>query len=291
MTDRVLTTLFGLTPVPRKQLTRFTHNRPLHPPSADDHSVSTAPTQGNTVCLPPQPNPSQRHLLYQSYSLTTLLKLFQAHKPQFSGADQQDSQEFLCELLDTFHEDLKQVPAVVPSPAGAAVPGTTVTTAAPTTKMESTDGEGSASVSPTPAAEGGTEAASGGSAAKAAAAPRDSSTMSADPTMTVQQQGEARWTKYLEGNSSVVSHLFQGQTCSKIICKVCSTSSTTFEPFTTLSMPIPRSRSLSVSQSDSTTVVVTVLRKMPRLSQILRLPDEVFTNSVLTQGILYDLYK
>jgi len=43
-----------------------------------------------------------------SLSPTTLLKLFQAHKPQFSGADQQDAQEFLCELLDTLHEDLKQ---------------------------------------------------------------------------------------------------------------------------------------------------------------------------------------
>ena len=43
-----------------------------------------------------------------SLSPTLLLKLFQAHKPQFSGADQQDAQEFLTELLDTLHEDLKQ---------------------------------------------------------------------------------------------------------------------------------------------------------------------------------------
>jgi hypothetical protein len=37
----------------------------------------------------------------------TLYKTFQGHKTQFVGADQQDAQEFLSELLDTFHEDLK----------------------------------------------------------------------------------------------------------------------------------------------------------------------------------------
>jgi hypothetical protein len=273
----VVNILFGLPAIPRKALSVPAVHPPLLPePSAA--SLATVSQSAGTTCLPPQPAAAARSLAYQAYSLTSLLKAFQAHKPQFSGADQQDSQEFLCELLDTFHEDLKltsQAPAV-----------TLAETPKVSEELASADPSGAGTV-PAPSQK---DTSSAGNEQTSVAL---SSASSPSPTsaLTVQQQGERRWAQYLQQNASVVSHLFQGQMCSKIICKVCHTSSATFEPFTTLSMPIPRVRGVSASYSEHTTVVVTVHRKMPRLSQVLRLPDEAFENSVLTQGIIYDIYK
>jgi hypothetical protein len=314
---RVLGILYGLPSYSRKALlsalvTTYPATSATHGAHHDDDGTgSMASPQpgaaaGNTLCHPPRADaPSSRSLVYQSYSLNSLLKLFQAHKPQFSGADQQDSQEFLCELLDTFHEDLKQVPFTAPPAAAMAPAPTNTTVATGSAKSSATPTLDDTKTADTPVLAGSTgpvlpsrSVARGDSATSTAhaagdTAARDSPTVPADPTVSVQRQGEARWSKYLQQHSSVVSHLFQGQMCSKIICKVCHNSSATFEPFTTLSMPIPRSRnSTALSQHiDGITVVVTLYRKMPRLSQILRLPDAAFENSTLTQGTLFNIYK
>ena len=68
---------------------------------------ATAATTAVVVSSSSSSNEDGTHDRSSSLSPTLLLKLFQAHKPQFSGADQQDAQEFLTELLDTLHEDLK----------------------------------------------------------------------------------------------------------------------------------------------------------------------------------------
>jgi hypothetical protein len=277
---RVVNILFGLPAIPRKTLLVPA----LHPPLLSEPSavsLATTSQSAGTTCLPPQPAPAARSLAYQAYSLTSLLKAFQAHKPQFSGADQQDSQEFLCELLDTFHEDLK-----ITAQAATSTPAETPKVSA----EPSVTDFGAAGAAPDAAEK---DAAALDTNDQTSVALTSVTSPSAPPAavLTVQQQGDRRWAQYLQQNASVISHLFQGQMCSKIICKVCHTSSATFEPFTTLSMPIPRVRGVSASYADHTTVVVTVHRKMPRLSQVLRLPDEAFENSVLTQGIIYDIYK
>lgn len=50
------------------------------------------------------------------------------------------------------------------------------------------------------------------------------------------------WEKYLKRNSSVIVSLFQGQFRNRLQCMTCHTTSTTYNSFMTLSLPIPASR-------------------------------------------------
>ncbi|ORX76436.1 UCH-domain-containing protein [Basidiobolus meristosporus CBS 931.73] len=50
---------------------------------------------------------------------------------------------------------------------------------------------------------------------------------------------ELAWEKYLLRNSSIIVSLFQGQFRSKLQCTYCKQTSTTYNPFTYLSLPIP----------------------------------------------------
>lgn len=49
------------------------------------------------------------------------------------------------------------------------------------------------------------------------------------------------WLRYLDKNDSLVVSLFQGQLKSQLVCSVCAKSSTTYNPFMYLSLPIPKS--------------------------------------------------
>ncbi|KAI7872098.1 hypothetical protein BDF14DRAFT_1756361 [Spinellus fusiger] len=51
------------------------------------------------------------------------------------------------------------------------------------------------------------------------------------------------WNKYLSRNSSVVVSLFQGQMRSRLKCMTCNKTSTTYNSFMSLSLPIPAKRS------------------------------------------------
>ncbi|KAI8644102.1 hypothetical protein BD408DRAFT_450842 [Parasitella parasitica] len=51
------------------------------------------------------------------------------------------------------------------------------------------------------------------------------------------------WERYLERNSSVVVSLFQGQYRSRLTCLTCHATSTTYNSFMSLSLPIPAKRS------------------------------------------------
>lgn len=59
-------------------------------------------------------------------------------------------------------------------------------------------------------------------------------------------------------NRSCIVDLFQGQLCSAVTCNECGNVSRTFDPFTSLSLPLPVQHDI--------TVMVTMLRRMPRLS-------------------------
>ncbi|RKP24585.1 hypothetical protein SYNPS1DRAFT_2948, partial [Syncephalis pseudoplumigaleata] len=50
------------------------------------------------------------------------------------------------------------------------------------------------------------------------------------------------WERYQMRHSSIIVSLMQGQLQSRLICKHCSTTSTTYSPFTFLSVPIPKKK-------------------------------------------------
>ncbi|CAL9728721.1 ubiquitin carboxyl-terminal hydrolase 4 [Monosporozyma unispora] len=51
------------------------------------------------------------------------------------------------------------------------------------------------------------------------------------------------WERFLTTDFSVILDLFQGQYASRLTCKVCETTSTTYQPFSVLSIPIPHDKS------------------------------------------------
>ena len=47
------------------------------------------------------------------------------------------------------------------------------------------------------------------------------------------------WNKHLLRNDSIIVDLFHGQYKSTLVCSVCNNVSVTFDPFMTMSLPIP----------------------------------------------------
>lgn len=59
---------------------------------------------------------------------------------------------------------------------------------------------------------------------------------------TGKTDGEASheaWLKHLIRNESIIVDLFHGQYKSTLVCSICSKVSVTFDPYMTLSLPIP----------------------------------------------------
>ena len=54
------------------------------------------------------------------------------------------------------------------------------------------------------------------------------------------------WENHLARNRSVVVDLFYGQLKSKVTCKVCGHESVKFDPFTSLSLPLPMETSVHI---------------------------------------------
>ncbi|KAI7897645.1 uncharacterized protein BX663DRAFT_527436 [Cokeromyces recurvatus] len=103
--------------------------------------------------------------------------------PQFSGTDQQDSQEFLMFLLDGLHEDLNS------------------RNSHHSVIKELSDAE--------------------------------------FEKLPDWQASSLSWEKYLARNSSIIVNLFQGQYRSKLTCLSCKQTSTSYNVFMSLSLPIP----------------------------------------------------
>lgn len=116
--------------------------------------------------------------------------------PQYSGTEQQDSQEFLNFLLDGLHEDLNTIQR-------------------PPKNNNNQDDE-------------------------------------AFEKLPDYQASSIAWEKYLARNASVIVSLFQGQYRSRLICLSCKTTSTTYNTFMSLSLPIPSKSKLSVGSSSIT---------------------------------------
>lgn len=58
------------------------------------------------------------------------------------------------------------------------------------------------------------------------------------------------WERFLTTNFSVIIDLFQGQYASRLKCSVCSNTSTTYQPFSVLSVPLPTGTKSSVNLMD-----------------------------------------
>ncbi|CCD22525.1 ubiquitin-specific protease DOA4 NDAI_0A03680 [Naumovozyma dairenensis CBS 421] len=54
------------------------------------------------------------------------------------------------------------------------------------------------------------------------------------------------WERYLTTDFSVIVDLFQGQYASRLQCKTCIHTSTTYQPFSVLSVPIPKKKNLNL---------------------------------------------
>ena len=122
-----------------------------------------------------------------------------ALNPMFKGAEQHDSQEFLATLLDGLHEDMNQGTAIRGG-RGHMLHKYTI----PAYAQNVTDGDDDD-----------------------------------DRRWTGQQAADRAWVRYLRRNDSLIVELFQGQLQSQLRCQTCGTTSTTYNPFMYLSLPIP----------------------------------------------------
>lgn len=210
---------------------------------------------------------------YNTFSPTSFIKMFQHFKPQFTGQDQQDSQEFLNELLDAFHEDLKSnnINSIVAYNYNRRNSECKQIASSPTDiGMDLSDVGGREAERTAPS--------------NITAEKNDSENQSGHGTVSVVDMGNTAWKNYLSSNHSIISSLMQGQLCNRVICNECKNASTNFEPFTSLSLSIPKLTQAAVAASNGTDITevnnlnnegivktaVFIYRRMPRFGQIVR---------------------
>ncbi|KAL6945404.1 hypothetical protein ACO0QE_002856 [Hanseniaspora vineae] len=63
--------------------------------------------------------------------------------------------------------------------------------------------------------------------------------------MTMRDASIIEWERYLTTDFSVILDMFQGQYSSRLQCKVCQRTSTTYQPFSVLSVPVPPASSMA----------------------------------------------
>ncbi|KAI8330223.1 hypothetical protein BC941DRAFT_186274 [Chlamydoabsidia padenii] len=134
---------------------------------------------------------------YNFISPVTFREALVRFAPQYSGTEQQDSQEFLNFLLDGIHEDLNAIPQQQ----------------------------------------------------KAASSVEDPTEEARFEQLPDYQASALAWEKYMARNASVVVSLFQGQYRSRLSCLTCKTTSTTYNTFMSLSLPIPSNKRTKLSGS------------------------------------------
>ncbi|CAG8441081.1 8870_t:CDS:2 [Scutellospora calospora] len=122
---------------------------------------------------------------YVSVSPVSFKEAIGCFAPQFSGSEQQDSQELLAYLLDGLHEDLN-----INSHNSIFNNSTFLNT----DEIED---------------------------------------------LPLHVASDLAWEKHLMRNSSIVVSLFQGQFCNRLMCMTCGKTSTTFDVFMYLSLPLP----------------------------------------------------
>ena len=202
---------------------------------------------------------------HRSITPQSLKRCINVSKPLFAGYEQQDSQEFLVELLDALHEDLNvnagrpQTQTPVPVP--------------PDTERTSLD----IAIAETSVEIGGVSAGEDGGKTgeilhtnsehphpQECMRKRTYSVLGPaleDDVATNLSTAELAayyWDRHKSRNSSVITRLVQGQLRSEIQCPVCSQTSRTFDPFSCISVPLPKEQA-------ERKIPVTVFRRIPWL--------------------------
>ena len=168
---------------------------------------------------------------HRSITPLSLKRCINKSKPMFAGYDQQDSQEFLVELLDALHEDLNANTG--PKESAQAV-------SRPTQDHEANESEEFVMRKRTYSALGPT---------------LDDDVAS---SLSTSELAAYHWDRHTSRNSSVITRLVQGQLRSEVQCPVCSHTSRTFAPFSCLSIPLPKDQAERI-------VPVVIFRRLPWL--------------------------
>ncbi|KAK6022726.1 ubiquitinyl hydrolase 1, partial [Ostertagia ostertagi] len=74
--------------------------------------------------------------------------------------------------------------------------------------------------------------------AESEATTSDNEDRNCEDAATDEEKAEKSWERYIRDNQSLVTSLFSGQLRSRLICRKCKSSSSVFEVFTSLSLPI-----------------------------------------------------
>ncbi|KAK9362435.1 hypothetical protein V1504DRAFT_431785 [Lipomyces starkeyi] len=125
---------------------------------------------------------------------TTMKEVAGRLRPEFSGNDQHDAQEFLTFILDGLHEDLNV------NGGKARLP--------PLTEQEERMRE----------------------------------------QYTVRYASFLEWERYMKSDNSAIVHMFQGQYQSRLTCTICRFTSTTYNPFSFLSLPLAPGKNVTLEQ-------------------------------------------
>jgi ubiquitin C-terminal hydrolase len=240
-------------------------------------------------------------------SPVSFYKLFQSHKSQFTGADQQDAQEFLAELLDTFHEDLKNnlsdpLPAPASNNNNNNNPSGAPQSSSQLEKNQIYNNNRDRSSILRLSIDHPISTPSMRDIGNNHHNDKNNEKNSENPKNDLAATGKKNWEDYIRCNDSVVSNVFQGQLCTHVTCQTCHHSSSRFEPFSTLSLPLPRSivpmtgagaGPLSTSSSlvnrggdnDLVTLVIKFARKLPRISIFWRLYSRLLSLQQTVSGV------
>lgn len=108
----------------------------------------------------------------------------------------------------------------------------------------------------------------------------------------IHRRGCEQWELYMQKNTSIISHVFTGQLCSKVVCKECNSTSVKFEVFTSLSLPLPKyfNSTSNAVMKKSIDVVITVFRKLPRFSHICMLKKN-YSSKYFTPKYLQEIHR
>jgi hypothetical protein len=218
-------------------------------------------------------------------------KCLEVTKPIFSGNDQHDAQEFLVELIDTIHEDINdRAGGVSRSGKGASSPNDASSSTIVRTNVvhHSTITLDFASEVNNDILLDSPDAIS--SAELKSIRPEYTfdaigSYLDTDVAMRMTSEELAKyyWDRHLSRNSSVVVDLVQGQLRNEVECPSCTTVTQTFDPFSCVSVPIPK-------QHHERQIVVVLFRRMPWLMNAFKTNKMLVSSRIMSINDLTEAY-